>query len=117
MPHLVEQLNLLRYKKTVFVMFEREMTDDGLAVDLPEFGGIYVYINPRLNMLQAGFTLAHEMVHVSQMMRGTLKILEDGAHLWNGKLYSRDEPYMSRPWELRSFALQEILVRRALEKF
>ena len=62
-----------------------------------------------------GITLAHEMVHVRQMAKGTLKSVAKGYSTWNGKLYnSKKTKYLDQPWEQDAFAKQELIFRRAI---
>jgi hypothetical protein len=64
--------------------------------------------------MDMGVTLAHEMVHVKQLAKGTLKV-KNGVKYWCGKRYSKNAKYLNTPWELEAFARQEILFRRAID--
>ena len=58
-------------------------------------------------------SIAHEMVHVKQLARGTLShTIKRGKEImfWRGKKI--DLPYLERPWEIEAYGKQEILARR-----
>jgi len=65
--------------------------------------------------MELGVSLAHELVHCAQIIRGTLKIGERDAVIWAGKNYSAKTPYYDQPREQKAFAKQEIIFRRAIE--
>ena len=49
------------------------------------------------------FILAHEMIHLSQMVNGKLS-LDMGRRVfsWNGQEYATSYPYDNRPWEIEA---------------
>lgn len=49
------------------------------------------------------FILAHEMIHLSQMVKGKLS-LDMGRRVfsWSGQEYAASYPYDSRPWEIEA---------------
>lgn len=58
-------------------------------------------------------SIAHEMIHVKQLARGTLVFsMKRGKEIaiWRGKKV--DVPYLERPWEIEAYGKQEILARR-----
>jgi len=61
-------------------------------------------------------TLAHEMVHVWQYATGKLRLYQDGRHRYNGKIYSSNTKYLERPWEGEAYELEQVLVKRWLER-
>ena len=65
--------------------------------------------------MDLGVSLAHELVHCAQLIRGTMKIGNRDSVIWAGKNYSAKTPYYDQPWEQKSFAKQEIIFRRAIE--
>lgn len=79
-------------------------------------GIIGVGIDTGLDVDQTMLTLAHEMVHVKQIAKGTLKyFIEAGEEvaIWRGKRVDTDNLlYVDRPWELEAYSKQEVLVRR-----
>ena len=112
-PNLLKQLRLERSKKMLFVSLDSGCPHSGLATKISD--DIYVVtINSNQPVKDIGITLAHELVHVKQMIRGQLKT-NGRSEFWMGKRYSNKTSYMNRPWELEAFAKQEIMFRRALE--
>lgn len=114
MPSLIRQLKLESSKSSVLITMESDCTDAGLTVPMPGANMYFVVLNSKPSIVNLGITLAHEMVHVAQMAKGTLKGGPRGSQYWSGKRYSKNTDYLDRPWELQAFAKQELLLRRAL---
>jgi predicted metal-dependent phosphotriesterase family hydrolase len=74
----------------------------------------YVVVVKPMKLKDLGLTLAHEMVHVRQMSKGILQIV-NGINYWCGKRYTKKTKYLEQPWELDAFARQEIIFRKAIE--
>jgi hypothetical protein len=112
---MIKQLGLTRSKKLLFVKVVREQLDDndGLTSNLAQFGAIVILLKPQ-SFEKLGVTLAHEMVHVKQMAKGTLKTVK-GINYWNGRRYSKRTKYLDQPWEIEAFSKQELIFRRAIE--
>lgn len=75
---------------------------------------IIVCLDSRLNETDMLATMAHEMVHVQQIAKGTLIYRMDGDKeicIWCGKDCAHLS-YLDRPWELRAMAQTEIIVRK-----
>ena len=116
MPSIIRQLNLENSKRVLLIRVADECGDNqGTTVDLGVNLGIVVVIKPRRNLKDIGLTLAHEMVHVKQLAKGTLKQKRSG-HTWLGKMYSKKTPYLEMPWEIEAFSKQELILRRAFEE-
>lgn len=117
MPSIIKQLKLESSQKMVMVKIEDEIPgNEGLTLDLSESTGVYlVVLRPRRYLIDLAQTIAHEMVHVSQMAKGKLKT-KGKFHYWCGKKYTNKTKYLDRPWEIDAFAKQEIIMRRALEE-
>lgn len=115
MPSIIEQLGLTRSKKCVLVSVSKECDHSGLTVPLPGINGYFVGIKPSTRPGEVARTLCHEMVHVSQMAKGILRPTK-GGNMWAKKFFKEKTPYLDRPWELQAFAMQEIIMRRALEE-
>jgi hypothetical protein len=112
-PSLLKQLRLERSNKTLFISLDANCPHSGLANKISD--DFYVVtINSNQQVKDIGITLAHELVHIKQMVRGQLKT-NGRSEFWMGKRYSSKTSYMNRPWELEAFAKQEIMFRRALE--
>jgi len=76
---------------------------------------IKVVINTRVNVTQRQLVLAHEMVHVKQILAGELEIL-DNVVKWKGKNYRYQwgaERYRA-PWESEAHRLDNRLARESL---
>jgi hypothetical protein len=115
LPSMIEQLGLTRSRKLLFVRVAREGLEDhdGLTSHLSHFDAIVILIKPQ-SFERMGVTLAHEMVHVKQLAKGTLKTIK-GVNYWNGKRYGKRTKYLDMPWEIEAFSKQELLFRRAIE--
>ncbi len=113
LPSMIKQLGLTRSKKLLFIRTVRNIDEnDGLTSHLKQFDAIVVLLKPQ-SLERLGVTLAHEMVHVKQMAKGTLKTV-NGVTYWNGKRYSARTKYLNQPWEIEAFSKQELVFRRAL---
>ena len=118
LPSMVRQLGLEKSRKALLIRIknETEGETEGMTIDLSKWTGAYlVIIKPNRNLVQLGLTLAHEMVHVKQLAKGTLKQRRSG-HTWLGKMYSKKTPYLEMPWEIEAFSKQELILRRAFEE-
>ena len=117
LPSMVRQLGLEKSRKALLIRVKNETEgDEGITIDLSKWTGAYlVILKPKRNLVQLGLTLAHEMVHVKQLARGTLKQMRSG-HTWLGKMYSKKTPYLEMPWEIEAFSKQELILRRAFEE-
>ena len=116
LPSMIRQLKLESSKRVLLIRVADECGENqGATVDLGINLGIVVVIKPRRNLKDVGLTLAHEMVHVKQLAKGTLKTRKTGSYIWAGKRYSKKTEYLSMPWEIEAFSKQELILRRALE--
>ena len=117
MPSMIRQLKLESSKKVVVIRVADECGENqGATVDLGIHFGYIVVIKPTRKLKDLGMTLAHEMVHVKQLAKGTLKYRKTGSFVWAGKRYKKTTEYLSRPWEIEAFSRQELLLRRAFEE-
>lgn len=117
MPSIIRQLNLENSKRVLLIRVADECGDNqGTTVDLGVNLGIVVVIKPRRNLKDIGLTLTHEMVHVKQIAKGTLKTRKTGSYIWAGKRYSKKTEYLNMPWEIEAFSKQELILRRAFEE-
>jgi hypothetical protein len=114
MPSLIDQLKLNNSKKLLAIRTDRETEHPGTTIPLMGIDTVLVVLRPSRDRYELGVTLAHEMVHVAQMVKGTLKMTRKGKK-WKGKFYHMDYPYLQQPWEIQAFAKQELLLRRAIE--
>lgn len=117
LPSMFKQLNLENSKRVLLVRIADECGENqGTTLDLGVNLGIVVIVKPRKNLKDVGLTLAHEMVHVKQLAKGTLKTRKTGSYTWTGKRYSKNTPYLDMPWEVEAFSKQELILRRAFEE-
>lgn len=115
MPSVINQLGMTRSKKSVIVSVSKNCEHSALMVPLPGIDAYFVGIKPTPNRPgEVTRSLCHEMVHVAQMAKGILRPVE-GGNIWANKFFPEKTPYLDRPWELQAFAMQEIIMRRALE--
>lgn len=114
MPSIIRQLGLTRSRKTVLVRIAKECEGMGMTVPLDGLDSYVIVIKP-MKLKDVGLTLAHEMVHVRQMARGTLQAI-NGVNYWCGKKYTKRTKYLDQPWEQDAFARQEIIFRKAIEE-
>lgn len=112
MPSIIRQLNLTKSRKTVLIRVANECEGMGMTVPLHGLDSYVVVVKP-MKLKDLGLTLAHEMVHVRQMARGTLQAI-NGVNYWCGKKYSKKTKYLDQPWEQDAFAKQELVFRRAI---
>lgn len=115
-PRMIKELKLERSRKALLIKVSKNDIDgqEGATIPLDVIDSYVVLIKPG-NLKDMGITLAHEMVHVKQLAKGTLKQI-DGVNYWNGKRYRKNHKYLSLPWEIEAFSKQELLFRRVLEK-
>lgn len=115
-PSMIKQLGLNRSRKILFIKITREVEEegnDGMTSYLRNFDSIVVMVKP-CSYEKLGVTLAHEMVHVKQLAKGTLKTVK-GVNYWNGKRYGKRTKYLDQPWEIEAFSKQELIFRRAIQ--
>ncbi len=113
LPSMIKQLNLQQSKKLLFVKIVRDIDDnDGCTSQISNLGAIVILLKSQ-GLEKLGVTLAHEMVHVKQLAKGTLKTVK-GISYWKGKKYSKRTKYLDQPWEIEAFSKQELVFRRAI---
>ena len=115
-PSMIEQLGLVRSRKSLFIKVTKDVEEegnDGMTAYLRNFDTIVVMIKPS-SPEKLGVTLAHEMVHVKQIAKGTLKTVK-GVSYWKGKRYGKRTKYLDQPWEIEAFSKQELIFRRSIE--
>lgn len=108
-------LNLTNFKYTIYVCsapnLRKRDRNNGVASKTDD-KEITIAVDSQLQLPQMLMTLAHEMVHAKQYMRGQYKaeLSRNGKHkrFWLGKQYSVS--YMKRPWEREAFRREGELV-------
>ena len=111
---MIRQLGLEHSRKFLLIDVCRLQKDKGLTTPLTGLDSYVIALHPA-KWQELGITLAHEMVHVKQLAKGTLKS-EGGNKWWRGKKYSKRTKYLDMPWEIDAFARQELIFRRSLEE-
>jgi hypothetical protein len=114
-PKMIKELKLTRSRKTLMIKVTKQDLDtmDGATMPLDIIDSYVVLIRPK-SIKDMGVTLAHEMIHVKQMAKGTLKQI-NGVNYWNGQRYRKNHKYLYLPWEIEAFSKQELLFRRVIE--
>ena len=115
-PRMIKELKLTRSRKTLMIKVSKNELNgqEGATAPLDIIDSYVVLIKPS-NLKDMGITLAHEMIHVKQLAKGTLKSV-NGVSYWNGKRYRKNHKYLDQPWEIEAFSKQELLFRRTLER-
>ncbi len=115
-PRMIKELKLSRSRKTVMIKVTNQDLDtmEGATAPLDVFDSYVVLIKPK-SLKDMGITLAHEMVHVKQLAKGTLKQV-NGVSYWKGKRYRKNHKYLNMPWEIEAFSKQELLFRKVVER-
>lgn len=80
--------------------FSGEVEVVDFDVDIPDF--VEVHVTDNLDDEEFMKTIAHEMVHVAQLRRGTLRVDENYNLNWYRKEEVTDVGYNETPWELEA---------------
>lgn len=117
----IKELKLERYNTELVVLQDREpvakLGHRGWTVKDYTTGIIVMSVQHRLSIRQLMLTIAHEMVHVKQLVTGKLVTeFVDGQNVntWCGKDFS-DTEYTEQPWELQAYAMQAHLVQKLID--
>jgi hypothetical protein len=113
LPSMLKQLKIENSKKALVIIVD-EQEHSGSTRYIPEVDSLLVVLKPQ-KLMELGVSLAHELVHCAQIIRGTMKMGKRGSVIWAGKKYSAKTPYYDCPWEKFAFSKQEIIFRRAIE--
>ena len=118
-PFFAEELNLLnnRFDLTVYTVkgLIKEHDCRGLCqteeITKNKRKSISVMIDSRLRFDQIVSVLAHEMIHVKQIVKGQYWYFtddyDDCTHFWLGK--SVEAEYYERPWEKEAWSKEKLL--------
>ena len=116
-----EQLNIAHFKYSILVVNNKQLRrGQGFngQVWQSDYREMTIELDSYLPMIRLLTTLAHEMVHVKQMVRGQYQIIKarNGKVVteWCGKRIKAE--YLDRPWELEAFKRESILVMKLYEK-
>lgn len=110
-----KQLNIHKSNYKVFIVTDPSLKADGNNGVCAKTGEreISVALYSRLGFGQLLHTLAHEMVHVKQFIRGhyrqvPMKYGKGVYHYWLGKRVNLE--YIKRPWEIEAMSREAVLV-------
>lgn len=75
---------------------------------------VYIKIDIEQSANAKMITLAHEMIHVKQFVKGELVHCGHNAYRWNGKIYRHihEIPYKQRQWEREALKKQYALSKQ-----
>jgi len=73
LPSMLEQLKLTKSKKLLHVIIDPDLEDLGTTVPLKGMDTYLVVLRPVKDIAVLGATLAHELTHVAQFAKGTLR--------------------------------------------
>jgi hypothetical protein len=113
LPSMIEQLKLAKSRKLLYIIVDKDEDHSGQTIPLLGVDTLLVILKPTKRLHELGITLAHELTHVAQFAKGTLKVTPKGKR-WKGKFYGRNVAYLQQPWEIDAFAKQELIFRRAI---
>lgn len=113
-PKMIDELKLTRSRKALLIKITNSDLDgqEGATFPLDIIDSYVVLIKPK-SLKDMGITLAHEMIHVKQLAKGTLRQV-NGVNYWKGKRYRKNHKYLDLPWEIEAFSKQELLFRRVV---
>ena len=112
----IKELKLERSRYNLSVITEpglRRAHDSNGLVFVVEEKEIAMILDSRLSLPELLATISHEMVHVKQIAKGTLRtVLRRGqpAQTWLGRTYN--VAYHLRPWELEAFRKERELAHK-----
>ena len=111
----IRELKLEKSKSTLFVFskknFETETGAAGMVYPYAK-GLITMDLDSRMGMDKLIQTIAHEMVHVKQIVRGQLSY-EGKKIFWKGKrYYPKRMSYYDHPWEIDAWRNEKVLASR-----
>jgi len=120
-PFYAKQLNVKDFDYTIIVknnkILRKEHQFNG-QVYYSGYRELTIELDSYLKLPRLLITLAHEMVHVKQMVRGQyqLRKARNGRIMqgWCGKRVKAD--YLDRPWEIEAFKREEILFGQLCDK-
>lgn len=118
-PHYKNQLGLNNNKAFITILVDDDLGDSTGAcapIYIPEqnLDGYLVVIGSQ-DLSTMGISLAHELAHVRQYVKGYWRQLGEGYNLWCGKVVGPETHYLNLPWEIDAFKRQELMYRRAID--
>ena len=83
LPSMLKQLKIENSKKALVIIVD-EQEQSGSTRYIPELDSLLVVLKPQ-KLMDLGVSLAHELVHCAQLIRGTMKIGNRDSVIWAGK--------------------------------
>jgi hypothetical protein len=112
-PFILRELKIDHFDKPLYITVEKCGPDTHGGMQSTPFGNV-VCLNTGMSLESLAQTLAHELVHLKQRLRGQLQ----GHSTWMGVCYDTKVcDYLSLPWEIEAFSRQDLLYRRAWAAF
>jgi len=110
--NLLKSLNLhRRHASELTIKFVTKLPGDvlGLACGGPRYGEIEIARTSegeKLQFFEQMITLAHEMIHIKQYMKG--EMTDEPQAVWHGRNHEKT-PYGKQPWELEAHKMEHEL--------
>jgi len=116
-----KSLNIAKSNYKVFICTDPDLRKENEAFGLCGRTGereITISLYSRLPFAKMMYTLAHEMTHVKQFVKGQYRseLSRNGRHkrFWLGKQVVAK--YEDRPWEKEAYRMESVLVEKLLER-
>jgi hypothetical protein len=116
---VARELRIVGSKALLLITLRKDVRSeygaDGITM---QFGNLYwIVLQSSMSLDNIGRTLAHEMIHVKQFIRGAMKILEGGLRSWMGKIVDFEKtPWLEHPWEIQAMSMEVLLYHQACNK-
>ena len=110
------ELNIVQSTWELEIVFRPKLrkTDDMrgciIKADMIRPKYVMMFLDSSLKFEDLVYTLAHEMVHVKQMVKGQYRLEETRRglkHFWMGRQVKKD--YYEQPWELEAWSRERLL--------
>lgn len=110
----IKSLRISKYDAIVLIEFRYFHTFlTGNLAQVEQNGNMYkLVIDANINDLIALSTMAHEMVHIKQYIKGQLSENKKGYQLWKGKKVNADTKYHALPWEVEAMQKEIIMAHQ-----
>lgn len=113
-----EDLEIANNNATVRVRYVNRIADNerhlGRVTRIGFFNIVYDIEIKRESRVEELLTLAHEMIHVSQMETKIMQNMYPYTY-WRGRAYRNDIPYSEKPWEQEAHKFQGALLDKFLK--
>ena len=113
-----KKLGLINYEAENHVAFKHDFTKTFGILASCEYdynGKVIIDIDAKIHPLMALGTIAHEMVHAKQYIKGELSETKKGLRLWKGKKVCANITYVDEPWEREAMRKEVIMSHQFFE--